>query len=263
VNARRICSWCVGTVVAIALFITPAIAVAATINVDFNGNPIASNNAALTYSGTAAAPDTGTIWNGLYIGTTSVIPTYTSGPSTIFNTSATPTTIVTSTGTPTSIQVTLTNFRGFDIGGPDNLLREFPAGAASGTEHINGFTISGLTPNGLYDLYIYSQNGSAGNAQSEFTITTPQQVLANETQQNVINAGGGSSLVLGRNYIAFTNLISYDGTLSGEVRSLLATNASAFNGFQLVEKGIIPEPASLGLVTLVGGVLMLRRRKMA
>lgn len=91
---------CLRAALVVALGILRAQA-ATTINIDFN----TSDGSAGTYSGTAAAPDTGTVWNGVVTGAESGSPllsSFTSGP------------LVNSTGGASSVTVTLGNFRSYD-----------------------------------------------------------------------------------------------------------------------------------------------------
>lgn len=230
----------VGTIFALGLVIGLASSHAdQVVNVDFN----VTDGAAGTYTGTAVAPDTGATWNGLAIGLQlTTVASYTSP------------TLVHSFGGSTSVQVSLTNFRPFDSGGVSSsfapaLLNDIAAGVSADTPSTPspmGFTISGLTSGGLYDLYLYSQNGGFNNAGTAFTINSVTKTVANPAP---------ASFSENLNYVKYLNLVATGGTISGTLQTTIDGNASAFNGFQIVE---VPEP-TVGLLVVAGCALLWRR----
>jgi hypothetical protein len=135
-------------------------------------------------------------------------------------------------------------------------------------------TIGGLTANAQYDLYVYG-NGTAAGQGGSFTLASANSGVAGDTVGSVVtNAGaatwfrsvystaGGNDpapelglswneLVAtadGSGNITFTEIQSGDGI------------KPAINGLQI---DAVPEPASLGLLSLGGLVLMARRKRTA
>ena len=123
-------------------------------------------------------------------------------------------------------------------------------------------------PAGTYDLYLYSQNGTAANLSSNFTIGV------GGTVQTVTNAGngGGSPADLDHfqnnvNYTEFTSVTPTAGNLlitftPNPALSVVGDYYATLNGFQLVAVDV-PEPSSFVLlgIGLAATVLVTRRRK--
>jgi hypothetical protein len=234
------------------LFLTVALAptsgaMAALINVDFSQTYGDGEVPAGVYSGAAVVGTAGDTWNGLEVGPRSpaTSTTYTSGF------------LVDSTNVATTATVTLTGnstFVAYDTGpGFDNniagvapvLMNDF---AAASTGTVLGFAINGLTVGGVYDLYLYSQNGGYSSENSAFTI--------NAVTKTATNSGNPAAFVLNNNYVAYLGLTATGGTISGTISS--AANAS-INGFQLVP---VAEPSSMMLAALSGiGLIAVRRRR--
>src|SRR5262245_6055277 len=131
-----------------------------TVNADFSStttSPPYANPPSGTYSGTAAAPDPGTIWNGLGIGAQGTFnATYTSG------------TLSASDGSPTTVTVTLNDFATYDVQGANGagagvaqaLLNDYAYDFNNLTAPPSTFSISGIPTAVTYDLYIYSGGGN-------------------------------------------------------------------------------------------------------
>ena len=203
-------------------------ALAAAINGDFDDTVVHN------YVGTAAAPDSGTVWNSLLVGT---------------GTSAA---LLDSTGAATTVTVTTTslnnpvNNNSYSGMPAVDLLRDYvynSVGAGTGNITFNN------VPAGIYDLYLYNVNGFNQSSGAKFNFGS---------NKTVTNDGSSPiGFVDGVNYVKFAGLLPVSGQISG---TIVATNASqsAFNGFQLVQ---VPEPASIGLVALGGLVLIIRQRR--
>ncbi len=223
---------------------------ATTINVDFN----ATNGSSRTYSGAAMAPG-GTSWNGVNIGNIgAAVTTFTSAA------------LTASDGvTPTSVTVTLGNYGTYDTQSyhasvAPALLDDYaydihsittdhpPTGVSPVT-----FSIDHLTPNGYYDLYVYSQNGFFDNIADNFTVDGVTKAIA--------NTGSDSTFGLGANYQLFSTVLAIGGTISGDFVDTEFGNLGVFNGFQLVTT--TPEPASFVLFAFgVAGLFAYRIRGM-
>jgi hypothetical protein len=204
----------------------------ASVNVDFNGTESSG-----TYSGTGAAPDTGTVWNGI----TPSGASYTSGA------------LVDSAGGATPITVTLSTYNVYDA--DENtaayqpaLLNDFIYQTVLGPNGPPGnFSIDNLTPGGAYDLYFYGQNGGYSNTATSFTIGSTTKIATNT------NSGGGpSSFVEDANYVVFSSVIATGGSIAGTFNDVAAANNAAFNGLQIVT---VPEPTSV-VGAVVGSVLL-------
>ena len=220
------------------------VASAATINVDFN---VTNGGAATTYSGTAAAPDAGTVWNGFTIGTKS-------SPVTGTLTSAA---LNTSTGSPTGVTVTTGSYLSYladenPAGFATTLFTDFAYQQVLGPGGPNStFSINHLNPLSSYDIYVYAQNGGYSNTASTFTVGGITKIANNDL-------GPGGSFVENTNYVRFTGVVpDGSGVISGTFNDFEPANNAAFNGIQIVE---IPEPAGLSLGGLTG-LLLLRRRR--
>lgn len=222
-----------------------AASAATTINVDFNASEPGS---AGTFSGPAAAPDSGITWNGLTVGAKgnpAVVPGLTSGP------------LLTSTGLSTPVTVTLGNFKTYDAftdGRPATaapaLLSDFVYQETLGPGGPNStFSINNLSAGFTYDLYLYAQNGGYASTATIFTINGSSKIAT--------NAGDIPTLIADTNYVVFRGLVPNSGTISGVFNDIKPADNAAFNGLQIVQ---IPEPTGLSLLAF-GGMLALRRRR--
>lgn len=251
------------------LAMTGAAASAAVVNVDFDGQYQGYPTAA-TYSGTAAAPDTGTFWNSF------LIQDAPDTPKTVFNLTAS------DGSTPTTIDVTLNGASGFSIrtdtgANFDQSGSDLLDDAAIQSPNNNGtpanfetFTIAGLTPGGLYDLYLYGTNGGTEGLGTAFTVdadgdpgtaNVAQATTGGDGLGGTDNNGAGPfAYTAGVNYVYYPGVIAdgngeIDGTfgqLGGENAVL---NSGNFNGLQIVA---VPEPAVLSLLG-IGALAALRR----
>ncbi|MGC9261650.1 MAG: PEP-CTERM sorting domain-containing protein [Phycisphaerae bacterium] len=236
-----------------AIAVAGSIAVVSTVSADVINvqYPAKINNTNATYSvytGTGAAPDTGTVWNQSNPGT------------------KTATSLVDSQGNPTSVTLENTILANGMRGEPgpavtnallDNYL--FMDGTTPFT-----FTIAGLTPGFSYDLYLYSSDGGLANGQGgSFTVNDVSfGQTGSKTQKSTATSTTIPTSDLGITYVEGTTTADTNGDInvSDAPNTVSPTNGADFNGFQLVT----PEPATLGLFALGGlGLLLIKRRKNA
>ena len=145
---------------------------AQTINVEFN----ATDGTLATYSGTAAAPDSGVTWNGLAAGPKTGAPLIGS---------ITSDALITSFGLPTPVTVSLGNFRIYEATEKPaalatHLLTTFIYQPNLGPGGPDGtFAIHNLDPLFTYDVYLYGQNGGYAGTVTIFTIGGDTQTTSN------------------------------------------------------------------------------------
>ncbi len=137
---------------AIAVFAAATVsshAIASTINVDFGST---DGTLSGVYSGTAAASDLGTVWNGVTPGpNVTTFSSYTSGA------------LVDSLGNPTGASVSVFDSWAYD-GAADSviapsLMHDYIFTQAAGAAASFSISIDGLTSGAAYDLYLYSDTG--------------------------------------------------------------------------------------------------------
>ncbi|HEX8312883.1 MAG TPA: PEP-CTERM sorting domain-containing protein [Chthoniobacteraceae bacterium] len=212
---------------------------AAIVNVDFNST---NNGGGATYSGLAAAPDqagTNALWNGISNNTFGSI------------TGLGGTDLPDSTGAATDIDITIGRQDGGFTGTGNNLLKDylFLVPGQSST-----FTLSGLSPQASYNVYIYSMGDTAGQGG---TFTYNGTSLS--TSASPLN---GTTFVAGNNYVVFTGVTSAeDGTAGFTWAGVSSNTHSALNGIQIE---IVPEPTSVALLGLGAvGLGLIRRRRVS
>ena len=201
------------------------------------------------YSGTAAAPDTGTFWNKVQANAWS-----TSSGS---NFKASDGSTVTGVGFTTIATFGNTDFAGMGSSGSNNLLDDGAQMWMITWPYRADLELTGLSTSQKYDLYLYGTAGSTAYG-TAFTIGGVTQITAGGNDTSFVK--GGSTLVTGSNYVLFQNLMS-DGTgaisiqaYSNSIVTGIANGSSdsgPVNGLQLVS---VPEPGTLVLlvVGLVG-----------
>ena len=215
------------------------------------------------YVGTAAAPDSGTVWNELRGPATASIGPYSSGAlvdSQTGTSSVTYTIGGATSGNSVAFDDLVSN-EGFaqadysNTGAP-NLTRSQAYAPVSQTGEI---LLSGLTPTSTYSLYVYSDRGSpppgilpAPNT-TNFTVFDGTHPLGASLISGV-NLASTSGFNTPEDYVLFTGLTPTTIAAANqiEIKFTQATNGyGALNGFQLVETTVLtPEPASLVLFGL-------------
>lgn len=241
------------------------------LNVDFGmlgSHP--SGPVSVQYTGTAAAPDTGTQWNFLQVDDNNAFQ----GPPGEFGfwtQSVTVSNLVNSQGTPTAFSVTAigtadtgafgivqtaTNNLAAVATNAVDLMRDYLIGFnAAQTVELNGFT-----PGTAVDLYLYGA-GDTSNRDTLFSVTDSNgshSATTTGTLTNDTNAPVAHTLTLGGDYIVLSNIladnsgkitISYDnGAGSGE---------APFNGLQVVF-GILAGDANDDNVVNMADYLLIR-----
>lgn len=218
-----------------------SLANAAVINVDvqpFTGG--------VNYTGTAAAPGSGTFWNSL-----NHISGVTASVSNLKQSDGLTTTAI---GMSISAPVTNPVTMGGGTNGSyssDNLMRDFVFNRGTNATTI---TFSGLQANQLVDLYLYGFKDSGTLA--TFTFGGIPKALT-KIDPNVALPLIYTSTGEGRVWVKFLGLqANGSGMLTGSANA--AANAwYSFNGAQLV---IVPEPNSTVLLGLSSLALLRRRR---
>jgi hypothetical protein len=219
----------------IALFAVAMPAQAQTVNLNFN-------SVDAIYTGTGAAPDTGTYWNSVQWARNSGFPSSGYGQ--------TASSLLESDGhTSSSITVSLYDAGGYNPYNSANhaafadplLSDEFYGGGST-------IAITGLTPGGNYDLYLYSENGGHNSDNTTFTFGTSLTAVNNAT--------GDLAFTPGVNYVEFA--LTADG--SGDITGSYSGIAPGIDGLQ-IEAVAAPEPSTYALVALGAGMLMLRLRR--
>jgi hypothetical protein len=154
------------------------------------------------------------------------------------------------------------------------------------------FQLTGLTPNGHYNAYMYGAGPNNGNGAS-FSLPTANQgtgygtgagwdptgalgsgagTLAvgayvteptgSSTFHSVFSASGGNNPTpeQGLSWVLLPGMADPNGNLSILVQvDALSTSKGYLNGFQL--QPLVPEPATLGLIGAAAAGLLTRRRK--
>ncbi|MFA7345448.1 MAG: PEP-CTERM sorting domain-containing protein [Terrimicrobiaceae bacterium] len=199
------------------------------------------------YSGTAAAPDTGTYWNTVTINSASTASISYTMPGSVFaSDGATSSGITISSFTPSAGTGNVGVFTGGDSSFP--LVRRDLLTTGDGQVSM---VIGGLTANGEYDIYFYSQNAEFHSAVTDFTIGA-----TTESVDNRLSTQPPFSFVEGETYALFSSVVANG---SGEITVSYTSPdfESAFNAFQVVA---VPEPGT-ALVFLFSatGLLLFRR----
>jgi hypothetical protein len=155
--------------------------------------------------------------------------------------------------TPTNVTFTDTSADYVTSGGPTDISLFTPFIRVDGNNGNSGDdteTLSNVSA-GVYDLYIYSQNGGYAGRGGIFTLGS--------TVQTVANSGDQSSFVLGVNYTEFTNItLETAGSISFTYQPYPPQYGEGdLNGVQLVEISQVPEPSTWAMMFLGLGALVL------
>jgi len=123
----------------------------------------------------------------------------------------------------------------------------------------NGFvTLSGLTPNGAYNLYTYNAGDDNAAGNSEGTGRTSTFMVNGVTQTSTYDYQ--TTLINGADYLEFAGIMaSPSGNLTINFGNL-GVSESDFNGFQL-QAEVVPEPDTLALLGLGLGLPLYFRRR--
>jgi len=123
---------------------------------------------------------------------------------------------------------------------------------------VNGtVTLSGLTPNGAYDLITYnaSDANETGGRLSSFTV--------NGVTQTSTYDGATTTLINGVDYLVFAG-VTADGAGNLTINfGNLGVSESDFNGFQLQGEIAVPEPSTFALVGAGMALLLSYQRRKA
>ncbi len=196
---------------------------------------------------------TSPVWNVITIPSGSQSPGTTNG-------------LLASTGTATSVNAAY-NFQGiyttYSATSPGNNLLRTYTNSVSG--YGNNVTLSGLTDNGSYQLYLYAADGSYNSGGSLFTFGAGAASTApGSNDETVAPATHSGDFQENANYVVFNVTASATGTIEIIPKPLSGTptyrNGGTLNGLQLVSSSV-PEPATLGLVGVGALGLMLIGRK--
>jgi hypothetical protein len=228
---------------------------ATSINVDFN-TAVSAN-----YTGTGAAPDAGTKWNGVVVGTAA---------------SAAPVALVDSFNNSTAVTLDWSGLNNgfahdvasapfnFNITGSDSstsnlsdayldLVRDQIGGNSAAAPQV---VLHNLNPSLSYSLYLYEVRGGA--ASTLFTVTGANGPFSMESTTD--NPASNSALSMPDDYVLISGILP---TASGNITIDFVHGAvntfPALNGLQLVQ---VPEPSSIILasVSILGFIGFVRRR---
>jgi hypothetical protein len=162
-------------------------------------------------------------WNELALGGTNPTVTTTEGPT------------LTITG------VFNTNYEAFDQAGSalrEDIMASDPSPQRGRYTGAIPFTLTGLTPNAIYDLSFLRGGNSLYN------------VAITGASSPTVDADGDGN---------FTGVLSGSGSISGTFESPSGWRSVA--GIQFEQTGVVPEPTTTALLGLGGLALILRRRK--
>jgi hypothetical protein len=198
------------------LFASVTTSFATVVNIDIN------NGGTPTFVGVGAAPDLGTVWNGVNNPATGQGGSFSSGP------------LVDSFGGASTVTFGATVAEGSSSwGGGGDLFND-------GIRAFNGnsaaFTIGGLNSALTYNIYLYSSNGGGTGEGAAFTIT-------GFGTQNVDGTTGGPGYGLGTDYVVFSGITGVT-SLSGTYTNFTNPHGP-FNGLQVEA---VPEPSSLAML---------------
>ncbi len=216
------------------------LAAATVVNVQFD---VPHQGVSQVYTGTAAAPETGTFWNQINTSNTNNSGTV-SGANLTASDGVTATTIgFTITGS--DLYGSAPNFAFNNNGTNNNLLENFVVGGpfSKSDSTAESLTISGLTPGATYDIYFYgSKNPGADSTLTigSTTVATDGAVVNTATPFDSADQGHEWNVIDGLVANGSGNLVGYVGTGSD-------AGYAAINGFQVVA---VPEPGSAGLLAL-------------
>lgn len=251
----------------------PLVAVEAmglTVNVDFqpaiNDPSVAVNTYTADYSGTAAAPDSGTVWNSLLSNNPSPAvfigaPGYydevggaVSNYSDLLdsNGNATPYDISFDAAGAFAVENSAPNFPNISTDA-QGLMRDyliaFRDGGLSGPRTV---TLSGLAAGQQVELYLYGEGDNVSNdRQTAFDANGVLGATSGDAPTN-------SPLTLGSDYIVLKNVFA---NVSGQIVIKYSANNTPEGPFNGLQMRLVPEPATMVFASLAGlGLLAIRRK---
>ncbi|MGD9633634.1 MAG: PEP-CTERM sorting domain-containing protein [Pirellulales bacterium] len=236
----------VATAVALLLGVQGAAQAVNVLNIDFqptiNDPSVTTNTYTVNYTGTAAAPDTGTVWNSLnaantspavFIGEPGYYDEVNGAISTYLN-------LTDSKGAATPIDISFTSGGAFAVenSAPNmpniatnaqGLMRDyliaFRDGGQGGPRTV---TISGLDPNEQMILYLYGEGDNLSNdRQTSFNAN-------GVTGSTVGDAPADSPLTEGADYVRLTGVVADPSGVLTIQYSANGTPEGPFNGLQLL-----------------------------
>ncbi len=227
----------------VMLMVFAGVSNAAVLRVDFNGynsEDVPFDNVAATATTLPGLLGTGTFWNGLEVSyaTPNTISAVYPGPALLLEDGV----------TDSQVSIALSGFDLADFFESDNLVyRDYLLDVGDQGTPVEGtITISGLVAGNSYNLAGYGSNGDAGygaiwmaNGNGPLDLRTPP---AN---------GGANEGVIPDVLADSSGVITIQLTSPGSI--IIA------NGFEL-EGTFVPEPMTIGLLSL-GGLALLRRRR--
>lgn len=230
----------------LALFLLPllpvALSAATVVNVDFSRDETGplGGNADVLFNATAAAPDSGTIWNEYDISLTGAGSTIPVGYQVDD--------LVDSLGVATTVDLELTSgwYRAFNSAlTGNNLQREW---IFANNPSVGVATLKGLNPATTYDLYLI-----AATRDTLFTIGNTTKLATAGVNANIAGWADGVE------YVVFQSLTpDSNGQLVFNLAGNTGETAGELAGLQLVA---VPEPSTALLVLGALAGFVLRRRR--
>ncbi|HEV7301293.1 MAG TPA: PEP-CTERM sorting domain-containing protein [Tepidisphaeraceae bacterium] len=253
---------------------TAAAARTAVVNLQF-GDPEQSPR----YTGTGAAPDTGTTWN--FFGGTSR-----GGDGQAFGGGGGVNDLVDSTGATTTVDFSassvgyfLSPYRtgsSFGIGPSgvsDDAYDALTRSSLESPDRPRTFSVGGLQVNATYALYLY---GAANHDQYEAFGGNAKFTVGAVTKSTTGANYARTSLVEGRDYVLIEAVSNASGVINitvdrtdlgvADVNGVPTTNSPqsrwTFNALQIVDvPAQVPEPGAIGVLLVAGSSAFLRRRQ--
>lgn len=258
---------------AASLLLTAQVAHATVVNVDFglHGDHPGGVVSAL-YTGTAGAPDSGTVWNELQVQDNNAFD----GPPGEFGywtNNVTVANLLSSQGVATGISVTAIANASNGTGAFGILAGSTNQGAVATDafnlmrDYLIGFgdprtvQLSGFTAGTLVDLYLYGA-GDTSNRDTAFTVVDVNGSHTATTTGTITNDGNfpvAHTLTLGGDYVVLSGMVAdANGMISIAYTNGGGSNEAPFNGLQAVYS--VPEAAT-SLALLLGILPFVARRR--
>jgi len=227
----------------VMLMVFAGVSSAAVLRVDFNGynsEDVPFDNVAATATTLPGLLGTGTFWNGLEVSyeTPNTISAVYPGPALLLEDGV----------TDSQVSIALSGFDVADSYESDNLVyKDYLLDVGDKGTPVEGtITISGLVPGNAYNLAGYGSNGDAGYGAIWMANGSDPLDLRYPPAQ-----GGENEGVIPDVLADASGVITIQLTSPGSI--IIA------NGFEL-EGTFVPEPMTIGLLSL-GGLSLLRRRR--